>query len=69
LASEDEYGFAMGLVSDDTTKVVGATSRGQEVTAIPYERMVFLWWPAGTELISAVAKTPSGDVDLLDLGS
>ncbi|MEN8115306.1 MAG: hypothetical protein ABFS21_13060, partial [Actinomycetota bacterium] len=33
LASEDEYGFAMGLVSDDTTKVVGATSRGQEVTA------------------------------------
>ncbi|MEN8114985.1 MAG: hypothetical protein ABFS21_11435, partial [Actinomycetota bacterium] len=67
-SDDDGYAFTMALVSDETTQVVAVTDRGDEIFAIPYERMVFLWWPAGAELISVVAETPSGDVDLLAVG-
>ncbi len=43
-------------------------ARGREIVAIPYERMVFLWWQDGATLTSVVAETPGGDVDLLELG-
>ncbi len=60
--------WALGYVSEDTERVIAVTDRGREIVAIPYERMVFLWWQDGATLTSVVAETPDGDVDLLELG-
>ncbi len=61
--------WALGYVSEGTERVVAVTDRGREIVAIPYERMVFLWWQDGATLTSVVAETPGGDVDLLKLGT
>lgn len=60
--------YSMAIVTDETVRVVAATSGGEQIVAIPYERMAFLWWDSG-DLINVVAETPAGDVDLLQVGS
>jgi hypothetical protein len=54
------------LVPEGTTRVVAVTTRGVEITFVPYERMAFLSWPTEAgELLTLTAETAQTAVDLL----
>jgi len=57
------------LAPEGATRIVGITTAGTELIAVPHDRIGFLWWnDYEGELAHLTAETPSGDVVVYSSG-